>query len=336
MKILSLLIALAVLGLAGCSAVGAAGQTTVIVVTATSLPGAQVTAPQAAQPITAPANNTAPTATLGSSSAGAAAAAQATPNVNAVVPATGALTQSSLKQLLDYNLTDASGNPLGKVKDVVINRSAGNSARGGIPYLLVESALKTDWLIPVPWQNVQFRPDLTAVVLPVSAAQLANAPGFNEEFWPASFTPLQPTLQNFWANPGTAAPAAPLSQAGVPQARDYLSGDDLLSIDFLSQQGVKLGEIKDLALDWQNSQPGSAQAGQFGYVILELDDTLSPNNLMVPVPWRLVNPTAGQKNLMVNFTPNLLQTAPNFVKGMLPDLYAEPLNSQLNTFWSGK
>lgn len=360
MNIFFLLIALAAVLLSGCSAVGFPGQTTVIVVTATPLPGVQatapaLTAPQAIQPTntTAPASNPAsgaavPTAAAPSATApGAAvpaaaptntlaAAVQAAPTLNVVVPATGLSAQTSVKQLLDYTLVDASGNPLGKVKDLVINRGAANSARGQISYLVAESDLKKDWLIPVPWQSVQFRPDLMAVVLPVNAAQLVNAPAFNEDFWPASFAASQATLQNFWSNPGAAAPAAPLTQAGVLQARDYISGDDLLSIDFLSPQGVKLGEIKDLAIDWQNSQPGSVQSGQVGYVILELDDNISLNKVMVPIPWRLVNPAAGQKNLVVNFTPNLLQTAPNFVEGLLPNLYAEPMNSRLNTFWSGK
>ena len=129
-----------------------------------------------------------------------------------------------------------------------------------------------------------------------------------------------------------------INPGGSPACRrgDYISGDDVLSADLISPQGLQLGEIEDLAIDWQNSQPGAAQVGQFGYLVLDLDSDLGVGDLMVPVPWRLIPGPVGQDNLVVNLTPNILQTAPNFPGGILPDLYAEPQNSQLTTFWTGK
>jgi hypothetical protein len=340
MKFRFLWIVLAAVWLAGCATAGSPGQTTVIVVTATPPPAAQDAAPDpygapaatATQPAV-PANNPAPT-TPPTNPPAAVAAASPTPNVP--LPATGPAAQVSIRQLLDFTLVDAAGSPLGDVDDVVIQRSGANGAAGEIPYLVVESSLKDDFRIPVPWQNAQLRPDLFAIVLPVNASQLANAPAFNEDFWPASFAPHQAALQNFWSNPG-AAPAAAALPAGNPlQARDYIIGEDLLSVDLNSPQGINLGEVEDLAIDWQNSQPGTAAAGQFAYVVVELDDALAPNNLLVPVPLRLLPPATGlQDDVVINLAPNVLQSAPNFA-GLVPNLYEEPLLSQLNAFWTGK
>lgn len=351
MKFRFLHILMIMLFLAGCAPVGTSGQTTVIVVTATPPPQAT----QAMQPsiTAAPALQNTPMASPTSSLAPGNASSPfptsvptnlpaATPQANTLptspLPVTGMANPVSIDQLLDYQVMNANGNQLGEVKDFVVNRTTPGSASGEIPYLLVESSLKNDWYIPVPWGKVQLHPNSMAIVLPVNAAQLANAPSFNKDVWPASFAAQQTIIQNFWANPGAVtAPLSPLTQPGsMAQNTDYIRGDDLLGVKFLTPQGVKLGEIKDLAIDWQKSQPGSAQTAQFGYALLQLDDNISPTKPMVPIPWRMVNIPSGQEDIMVNLSPNQLQLAPNFAKGAVPDLYSEPLQSQLNTYWSGK
>ncbi len=255
-------------------------------------------------------------------------------NNSSTLPVNGQAGLLYASQLLDYHAADSAGNQLGEVKDLIIDLNASGGTSGVIPYVVVTSNTKEDWYIPVPWKNIQVNPNTQTVVLPLNANQLNAAPGFNKDAWPASFAAQNGVLQSFWANPGQAnGTGAALGPAAAEnQATDYLRGKDLTDMKVISPQGVKLGKIQDLALNVQNGQ----QAGQFGYVIFELDDSLGGSNLRIPVPWRLVRPASGQDNVVVNIAPNILQSAPNFAKGMLPNLYGEPLNTQLNTFWNGK
>ncbi len=257
-----------------------------------------------------------------------------TENNSNTLPVNGQVGLFYASQLLDYHAADSAGNQLGEVKDLVVDLNASGGANGVIPYVVVTDNMKNDWYIPVPWKNVQVNPNMQTVVLPVNVNQLNAAPGFNKDAWPASFAAQNSVMQSFWANPGLAGgTGAVLGPAAAEnQATDYIRGKDLTDLKVISPQGAKLGKIQDLALNMQNGQ----QAGQFGYVILELDDSLGGNNLRIPMPWRLVHPVSGQENLVLNIAPNILQSAPNFAKGMLPNLYGEPLNTQLNTFWNGK
>jgi sporulation protein YlmC with PRC-barrel domain len=260
----------------------------------------------------------------------AAAAPTFTPGAAAAVPATGSLPPVSFDQLLDFNVVDASGNLIGEVKDAAIERGAANAAAGQISYLVVDSSLKSDWEIPVPWQYVTVRPDLMAVMLPVNATQLASAPGFNDELWPANLAGPNNVVQTFWSNPGQAAAMAPVLPSGL--GGGFLRASDVSGVDILSPQGVKLGEIKDLAVDWKNSQAG-APAAQFSYLVMEMNDDLGFQNRMIPIPWRLVRINPGQENAIVNIAQAQVLTAPNFLQGGMPDLYSEPLLSQLRQFW---
>jgi sporulation protein YlmC with PRC-barrel domain len=263
----------------------------------------------------------------------------ATPAAGSIsVPATGAVVQIPTSALLDYQVTDANGNLLGKVKDLVINRGLANGA-GSIPYIIVESSLKEDWEIPVPWKNIQIRPGTQTLVVPANASQLAAAPGFGKDSWPASFASAGTALQSFWANPAQAAAStAPLFPAGaVNQAADTIRAKDLLDLKVTSPQGIKLGKIKDLAIDWQNSQPGaSVNAARFGYVLLSVDDNLNPSSPMIPIPYRLVQIMPQQETLVLNIAPAAIPTLPNFSQGSWPDLYSAPWNAQLAQFWANK
>jgi sporulation protein YlmC with PRC-barrel domain len=355
MKIRFLLIVSACIGLAACSAVGPqqaqpgtpgalnnaplptqpggpsdlAGQT--------AAPGQAVppatSQPAAVQPTQPPAAPQPPAAVQPTATSAPAAVTNPTLPPAAVIPATGG--QISLDQLMDYRVVDSSGFPLGEIKDAVISQGGANSAAGQIPYLVMESDTREDFYVPIPWQSAQVRPDTMTVTLPVTAAQFANAPAFNKDFWPVSFA-NQPGLTGFWANPAQAGASQGLSPGATgAQSIDYVRASDVTDLKVVSPQGVKMGDIEDLAINWQANTAGAGPA-QFNYVIMKLDDNISPVEPRVPLPWRLVHPAPGAETLILNIAPNILTTAPNFMKGMLPNLYTEPMTGMLNQFWSNK
>ena len=174
-------------------------------------------APVATQPVpaspvptatTAPAVPTAPPAAPSPSPTTAAAA----PTAPASVPVTGAIVIIPVDQLRDFQVVDPNGLRIGEAKDLIVElkNPDGTPARdqGLASYVVVQSDFNSDWLIPVPWRNVQVRPDLRAIVLPVAGNQLLNGPGFNEDLWPASLSPQwRSAVQDFWNNPTQPAPA---------------------------------------------------------------------------------------------------------------------------------
>jgi sporulation protein YlmC with PRC-barrel domain len=345
MKVKLLLILGICVCLAGCSAIGIPGQpqaggayssTPAGVATQSEL--VEPTEPAQATQLTEPAEQTEPPQPTEPAEQAQPPQTTAPAAGSNSLPATGAVIQIPTEMLLDYNVTDANGNELGKLKDLIINRGTANSA-GSIPYLIVESSLKEDWEIPIPWKYIQIRPGTQTIVVPANASQLAAAPGFNKDNWPASFASAAAALQSFWANPAQAAAStAPLFPAGaLNPAADYIRAKDLLDLKIASPQGIQLGKIKDLAIDWQNSQPGaSVDAAKFGYVLLAVDDNLNQAEPMVPIPWRLVQLVPQQDTLVLNITPAALQTIPNFSQGSWPDLYSAPWNAQLAQFWGNK
>ena len=297
-------------------------------------PVAAATQPAATQPAATQPPAAQPTATLLPPPP---AATPTTPPAAAVnptaVPVTGQAVLIPADELLDYQVADASGTPLGDVDDLIIDLGSTANGVGQAPMLVISSDLNDDLHIPVPWRYAQIRHDWKAVILPVNANQLMNAPAFNEDFWPADLlTGWQADLDRYWQNPAAAGPPAvrPPNVAGAQPATGYLRVSDLLDMDIIDPRGFELGEVKDLAIDWQNS----TQAAQFSYLIMDRGDSLGLGGENIPIPWRLIRPNPLQEVIPLNIQAQILQTAPSFNDLGWPNLYAEPWTADLTRFWN--
>jgi len=251
------------------------------------------------------------------------------------VPVTGTLDLLHVDDLLDYQVVDPSGNLIGDVEDLIIDLGTGET--GQAPYLVVSSLFNDDFLIPVPWHLVQVRTDMLSVILPLDGNQLLNAPSFNEDFWPASLSVEWKNMINqFWQNPSQASGAARQLPSVAGQPAGYIQADDLLDIDVLDSGGIEVGELNDIAIDWQNSMPeNGAQAAQFTFVIVDRGDILGLGSENIPVPWRLIRVNALQDVAQVNLQPQVLQNAPAFDDFTVPDLYKAPWSEELARYWQG-
>jgi sporulation protein YlmC with PRC-barrel domain len=260
----------------------------------------------------------------------------ANPTFTPAVPVTGTLDLLRVNDLMDYQVGDRNGNLIGEVEDLIIETGTGGT--GLVPYLVVSSTLNDDFLIPVPWSLVQVRTDWLAVLLPLEGTQLQSAPAFNEDFWPATLTAAwKADIDRFWQNPAQAGlPATPglPSAAGTPSG--YIPASDLFDMDLVDSRGIELGEIDDIAIDWQNSLPeNGAAAGTFAYVIVDRGDALGLGGENIPVPWRLLRLNALQEIAQVNLQPQVLQAAPAFDDFTFPDLYKTPWAEELARYWQG-
>lgn len=258
------------------------------------------------------------------------------PTFTPAVPVTGTLDLLRVDDLLDYQVGDPNGNLIGEVDDLIVDLAAGET--GLAPYLVVSSIFNDDFLILVPWRLVQVRPDLLAVLLPADGNQLLNAPSFNEDFWPANLSvEWKNQIDQFWQNPSQARqPATPPPPAVAGQPTGYIQAKDLLDMDVVDSRGIELGELKDLAIDWQNSKPEmGAEAALFTYVIVDRGDALGLGSENIPVPWRLIRVNPLQEDAQVSLQPQVLQNAPAFDDFTVPDLYKTPWAEELTRYWQG-
>jgi sporulation protein YlmC with PRC-barrel domain len=88
----------------------------------------------------------------------------------------------SVKELLDYNVTNPQGEDLGKIEDVAITPGQGRAdfvviSFGGFMGMGEKH-------FPILWQKVRLDMDNRNLVLNVDKDTLKDAPGFDKDEWP--------------------------------------------------------------------------------------------------------------------------------------------------------
>lgn len=102
---------------------------------------------------------------------------------------------------------------------------------------------------------------------------------------------------------------------GVSEARDksgVLKATSLIGKKVQSEEGKKLGEIKDLVIDPED--------GDIQYAVLDFGGFLGIGDKYFAVPWEALNLTDDQKAIVLNVSKKDLKQAPGFDKNNWPDL----------------
>lgn len=203
-------------------------------------------------------------------------------------------------KLIGTNVTNAQGENLGEIEDLIVNTSTGK-----VDYAVLEfggTLGMGDKLFAYPLQ--QFKPsanDRGKLALNVDKTKLKDAPGFESKAWP-----------DF--NKGD-------YRTQVDRYHRYQSGtqprfvrvSDMLKGDVKDTNRKDIGDIEDLVVDMST--------GKVHFVAIEFDRAWNPIDKLVAMPLRaLTSEDRDGTDLVYTASREELKNAPAFNKSEWPDL----------------
>lgn len=231
---------------------------------------------------------------------GAVATSPSASRTTAAPNATAAAQGVRASKLIGTNVTNAQGENLGEIEDLIVN-----TATGKVDYAVLEFGGflgMGDKRFAYPLQ--QLKPaanDRGKLALNVDKAKLKDAPGFDSKAWP-----------DF--NKGD-------YRAQVDRYHRYQSGtqprfvraSDMLKGDVKDGNRKDIGDIEDVVLDMST--------GKIHFVVIEFDRAWNPIDKLVAMPLRaLVSEDRDGTDLVYRASREELKNAPAFAKSDWPDL----------------
>ena len=233
--------------------------------------------------------------------------------VAAALPTGAALAAGSAKYLqvdddiLDHELELASGEEVGEIEDLVIDRD------GTVRYVLLERGGFLDigdQNVAVPWKSIQLSSgnDWT---ISMSEAELQNVPRYDRDRnvdWTDS--EIVGEIAAFFGAEAEQIPGPPLRVE-----------DDLLDRDLKLASGEDLGEVEEVVVD---------RDGHARYVVIE-PDGLDLDQEVIVLPWKALQNTG--EGLVVNLGKDDFRSVPGFDDADEIDWDDERLVSDIASFW---
>jgi sporulation protein YlmC with PRC-barrel domain len=213
--------------------------------------------------------------------------------------------------LIGAKVVNAQGENLGKIDDIVLNRSLDGVSYAAIGFGGVLGI--GEKYFAVPWDALTIRCEgakkVEKVVLDVPRKKFESSQGFKTNDWPA-----HGNLE--WWKSGSMhqeqmAPSAGTKQGVIHEHMKYRRITELVGLNVRNLQGRKLGDIENVVLDLHEGRPVYADLSFGGFLDL--------GERMAYVPWSAldIRPRLGTARL--NADRNLLD-AIAYKQGNAPDL----------------
>jgi sporulation protein YlmC with PRC-barrel domain len=222
-------------------------------------------------------------------------------------------------EMLGREVRGLHGEPLGEVKDLVIDVRSGR-----VHYAVLSFSHRTeagDKLFAFPLNALRFTPHSDDLTLGVDAAQLRMAPGFDPRHWPDWNRPdYVSQLDRFYGAPPSARRDIFLERMSRLMGRHV---DD--------RDGHNAGRVADIVVNMAS--------GEVRYVVLNFDKAWSLDDKLMPVPLRVVEfPVNPKKDLKLVLTRQQLDWRRGFEDDRWPDLndphYRHDVDQYLQSFGS--
>lgn len=252
----------------------------------------------------------------------------------------------SISELLGYKVTNARGQQLGQVEDLIMGRQSHNLLYAVVT--LENLPGSGDELIPAPLAMMNIDPAEKALIFNVTDPVIAAAaPRFSRDNWPdLSQEGWGEDWWRFWN--GSAAvmavpPAAP-TPVLTPDEAENLAGEpiivegppgvgepgirlsELLAYDIVNAQGQKLGQVDDLMME--------IETRRVTYVIPAFDAAVAVEAELVPIPWQVLELEAGNQTLALEASGQALQNAPGFARTAgAPDTTEPDWDAAIRAYW---
>jgi len=218
--------------------------------------------------------------------------------------ARGTLMVERASKVIGGKVTNAAGEDLGKIEEVVINPTTGSIqyavlSFGGIMGL-GDKLFALPWTLIKPTNVPEGRKDYT-FLLNVDKAKLEKAPGFPKNNWPDISTPTwSQEIDRFYEY-------TPSAEAAIDANRQFriVKLSDLLGKDVKNASGEEFGEIKDIVLD--------PRGGRVSYFVLSSGGLLTKNKLFA-IPWESlkVNRNENKAECVIAVPKEKFDKAPEF------------------------
>jgi len=177
--------------------------------------------------------------------------------------------------LIGIKVQNPAGQNLGKVEDLIVQPD------GEITFAVIsfDAEIRNDAkLVPVPWLLVDIQPEKGIVQVQIKPERLTEAPGFARANWPDMHKAnVFQDAREYFAEERTNAGAAVLASAKRDKPAVIFRGNDLRGYAVQNEQGEKLGEIREIAVD--------PAAARLNFFVLSVGSVLGDGAKNIAVPW---------------------------------------------------
>lgn len=217
-------------------------------------------------------------------------------------------------------VTNAAGEDLGQIEDVVTDANSGRILYGVLSFggLLGMG----DKLFAIPWPSLRLSGDAKAFVLNVDKEHLKNASGFAKDHWPnladeqfATNTYKSYDQTPYWRSQSGDVQLAADSSGGTPdnyrdrwnlRATAWQKTSDLCGKDVRSEQTDDVGKLSDLAID--------PDSGRVLYGILSF------RGKFFAIPWNALSLNSDAQHFVLSADKEQLTDNVSFGKDNWPNL----------------
>jgi sporulation protein YlmC with PRC-barrel domain len=226
--------------------------------------------------------------------------------------ATTSVHQMRASELIGKNVTNAKGEGLGEIKDLVVDTGSGK-----VQYAVISFGGFLglgDKLFAYPLEKFERMTERGKLVLNVDKDKMKSAPGFEDKSWPNfSTTAYRGEVDKFH---GTKS-----SQANTRFAR----ATQILKGDVKDRSNNDIGDVEDMVVSLPN--------GQVSYVVLEFDRAWNPDDKLVAMPMKALKSEDGDgTDLVYQANRETLKNAPSFEKNRWPDLVDGKFRADVNHY----
>ncbi|HEX4884019.1 MAG TPA: PRC-barrel domain-containing protein [Casimicrobiaceae bacterium] len=208
--------------------------------------------------------------------------------------------QMRVSELIGKNVTNAKGEGVGEIKDLVIDTTSGK-----VQYAVLSFGGflgMGDKLFAYPLEKFERMSERGKLVLNVDKEKMKSAPGFDDKSWPNfSTATYRGEVDKFYGSKS--------AQGNVRFAR----ATQILKGDVKDRAKKDIGDIEDVVV--------SLPTGQVSYVVLEFDRAWNPNDKLVAMPMKALKSEDGDgTDLVYQANRETLEGVPSFDKNRWPDL----------------